>query len=62
MKDQTSFDNADKWILDVHEGRGEEVVIALVGNKSDLANERFYLFQIGLLLRQMELKRLKNIM
>lgn len=40
--DQASFDNADRWIEDVHQGRGEEVVIALVGNKLDLAGERWF--------------------
>lgn len=35
-----SFDNASKWIEQVREERGVDVVIALVGNKVDLEDER----------------------
>lgn len=35
-----TFDAIDHWIDDVHRERGEDVLIALVGNKSDLADAR----------------------
>lgn len=35
-----SFEAVDRWIEDVHRERGEDVLIALVGNKSDLAEQR----------------------
>jgi Ras-related protein Rab-6A len=46
-QDQASFDNADRWIKDVHDGRGEDVIIALVGNKIDMVNERVVSSQDG---------------
>eukprot|EP00916_Digyalum_oweni_P021985 GHVL01036433.1.p1 GENE.GHVL01036433.1~~GHVL01036433.1.p1 ORF type:complete len:174 (+),score=21.42 GHVL01036433.1:40-561(+) len=37
---QTSFVNTNKWIDAVRAERGDNVIIALVGNKSDLADKR----------------------
>lgn len=34
------FNNLEKWIKDVKLERGDDVIIVLVGTKSDLANER----------------------
>ena len=38
--DQTSFFSVKKWIEDVKNIRGEDVIIMLVGNKIDLAEKR----------------------
>ena len=38
--DRTSFNSVDKWIEDVRNERGSEVVIMLVGNKTDVADKR----------------------
>uniref|UniRef100_M4F9N9 Uncharacterized protein n=1 Tax=Brassica campestris TaxID=3711 RepID=M4F9N9_BRACM len=38
--DKQSFINASKWIEDVHAERGNQVIIALVGNKTDLVHRR----------------------
>jgi len=38
--DRKSFDNVQKWHDDVRGERGEEVIIYLVGNKTDLADKR----------------------
>ena len=35
-----SFDTVNKWIDDVRQERGDEVIVALVGNKSDLIEKR----------------------
>ena len=35
-----SFENTDQWIADVRSQRGNDVIIFLVGNKTDLANKR----------------------
>lgn len=35
-----SFEGTAKWIEDVRAERGEDVVIALVGNKADMAEQR----------------------
>eukprot|EP01130_Rhizamoeba_saxonica_P016661 TRINITY_DN7747_c0_g2_i2.p1 TRINITY_DN7747_c0_g2~~TRINITY_DN7747_c0_g2_i2.p1 ORF type:complete len:129 (-),score=23.48 TRINITY_DN7747_c0_g2_i2:58-444(-) len=37
---RVSFDNTFKWINDVREERGKDVLMVLVGNKNDLENER----------------------
>lgn len=37
---RASFDDARKWIEDVVAERGDEVVVVLVGNKTDLKEER----------------------
>ena len=38
--DRKSFDNVQKWHDDVRGERGDEVIIYLVGNKTDLADKR----------------------
>ncbi|CCG23152.1 Ypt6 protein [Candida orthopsilosis Co 90-125] len=40
ITNKKSFLNLDKWIKDVKVERGDDVVIVLVGNKSDLANTK----------------------
>jgi Ras-related protein Rab-6A len=40
VTNKTSFQNCDKWIQDVKTERGNEVIIMLVGNKTDLADKR----------------------
>ena len=43
-----SFDGADKWMEDVRQERsGDEVIIVLVGNKTDLADKRQISFEQG---------------
>jgi Ras-related protein Rab-6A len=38
--DRTSFLNTSKWIDDVRTERGTDVVMMLVGNKTDLSDKR----------------------
>lgn len=38
--DRTSFQNTRKWLTDVRSERGNDVVIILVGNKTDLSDSR----------------------
>ncbi|CAN3368351.1 GTP-binding protein Ypt6p [Diutina catenulata] len=40
VTNKKSFNNLEKWIKDVKSERGDDVIIVLVGTKSDLANER----------------------
>ncbi|KAL4207108.1 hypothetical protein AB4K20DRAFT_1919418 [Rhizopus microsporus] len=40
ISNRQSFINTSKWIDDVRAERGEEVIIVLVGNKSDLSDKR----------------------
>jgi GTPase SAR1 family protein len=40
LADRSSFVNTHKWIDDVRTERGNEVVIVLVGNKTDLSQKR----------------------
>ncbi|ETO12954.1 RAS-related protein [Reticulomyxa filosa] len=40
IPNQNSFKSIDKWIEDVKEERGNDVVIMLVGNKADLQDHR----------------------
>lgn len=40
--DRTSFINTAKWIDDVRTERGSDVVMMLVGNKTDLADKRYH--------------------
>lgn len=40
VTNKTSFQNSDKWIEDVRAERGGEVIIMLVGNKTDLGDKR----------------------
>lgn len=41
------FDMVEKWISDVRAERGEDVVVALVGNKSDMVDKRQVLVEEG---------------
>lgn len=38
--DRTSFMNTSKWVDDVRAERGNDVIIVLVGNKTDLNDKR----------------------
>jgi len=40
IANRQTFENASKWVEDVRAERGEDVVIALVGNKTDLEEKR----------------------
>ncbi|KAI8892933.1 ras family-domain-containing protein [Globomyces pollinis-pini] len=40
ISSRTSFNNTAKWIDDVRQERGEDVMVVLVGNKSDLGDKR----------------------
>eukprot|EP00116_Pleurobrachia_bachei_P009624 sb/3469886/ len=40
VSDATSFQQVNKWIDDVRTERGHDVIIMLVGNKTDLADKR----------------------
>ena len=40
ITDPATFKNTDKWIEDIRNERGNDVVIMLVGNKTDLADKR----------------------
>jgi Ras-related protein Rab-6A len=40
ITNKASFQNCDKWIEDVRAERGSEVVVMLVGNKTDLNDKR----------------------
>ena len=40
IKDEKSFSNLQRWIEDVKEERGDEVLIYILGNKTDLEAER----------------------
>lgn len=40
VTNRTSFLNTTQWMADVRRERGEDVVICLVGNKTDLGNKR----------------------
>jgi GTPase SAR1 family protein len=37
---QESFEKAKKWLFELYRARGEDLVIALVGNKIDLPNRQ----------------------
>lgn len=39
---RNSFSNTEKWIADVRAERGNEVIIVLVGNKTDLNDKRYF--------------------
>lgn len=45
--DRQSFMNTSKWIDDVRAERGDDVIIVLVGNKSDLSDKRFVYIRTG---------------
>ena len=40
MTDRASFQNTSKWVDDVRAERGNDVIIVLVGNKTDLNDKR----------------------
>eukprot|EP01083_Nonionella_stella_P190783 706497_1 len=40
ITDRLSFDNIDKWINDIYEEKGNDVIIMLCGNKIDLNKQR----------------------
>ena len=40
LLDRASFLNTSKWIEDVRNERGNDVIIILVGNKTDLSEKR----------------------
>ncbi len=42
MLDRASFMNTLKWVDDVRAERGNDVIIVLVGNKSDMSEKRFF--------------------
>ena len=41
ISDRMSFEQIDRWIDDVRKEKGDNVVIILCGNKTDLADKRF---------------------
>jgi len=41
LSDATSFHQTSKWIDDVRTERGNDVIIVLVGNKTDLSDKRY---------------------
>ena len=41
LTDVNSFQQTNKWIDDVRAERGSDVIIMLVGNKTDLAEKRY---------------------
>ena len=46
MVDRVSFNNTTKWVDDVRNERGQDVIIVLVGNKTDLNDKRYTPFAI----------------
>jgi len=42
-----SFENTGRWIEEVRQERGEDVILALVGNKTDLAEKRRVSHQVS---------------
>lgn len=40
LTSRKSFDNVSKWVDDVRRERGDDVIVVLVGNKSDLATSQ----------------------
>ena len=42
--DTNSFAQVDRWIEDVRGERGDDVIIMLVGNKTDLTDKRYHNF------------------
>jgi len=47
ITNRTSFLNSSKWIEDVRNERGNEVIIMLVGNRTDLADQRVVSIEEG---------------
>lgn len=48
ITNRQSFENTTKWIQDVLNERGQDVIIALVGNKTDLNDSRKVTYEEGL--------------
>lgn len=46
MLDRVSFNNTTKWVDDVRNERGQDVIIVLVGNKTDLNDKRYALLPL----------------
>jgi Ras-related protein Rab-6A len=46
ISNRNSFDGIEKWIKDVQEHRGDDAVLAVVGNKCDLESARYRIFPI----------------
>ena len=44
--DRASFDGIEKWIKDVQEHRGDDAILAIVGNKLDLTDKRYIFWKI----------------
>ena len=44
ITNRNSFQQTSKWIDDVRTERGQDVIIMLVGNKTDLADKRYVLW------------------
>ena len=42
--DRQSFLSTDRWVEEVRTERGDDVIIMLVGNKTDLVDKRLYKF------------------
>ncbi|KAI7882274.1 ras-domain-containing protein [Lichtheimia hyalospora FSU 10163] len=47
ISSRNSFSNTEKWIADVRAERGNEVIIVLVGNKTDLNDKRTVTLEEG---------------
>ena len=41
-----TFKQVDKWVEDVRQERGNDVIIMLVGNKTDLTDKRYFIFHL----------------
>jgi len=50
--DRYSFQQTSKWIEDVRTERGQDVIIMLVGNKTDLGDKRLVLSWCAMAVRQ----------
>lgn len=48
ITNRQSFENTTKWIQDILNERGQDVLIALVGNKTDLEDARKVTYEEGL--------------
>ena len=47
ISDYNSFQQTNKWIDDVRTERGNDVIIMLVGNKTDLSDKRYSSYDIA---------------
>lgn len=46
--DKNSFTNTSKWVDDVRAERGNDVIIVLVGNKTDISEKRQGIMKMAL--------------